>query len=201
MIRHFPLMLALVVSAGVARADDYCSLVVDLVGSFQPAIPVKVSVEEPNGRLLSVKAASGGMIRFCDLGILPVTIRVVDSNECNPVTIQNVRLYFGASRRVTVAYDSAACSGEEPPLLSACVLLLRFFDDEGRTLPAVDISSPSFARGQVSDQLGRVRVSLNRGERTQVTAHKSAFDDKTVELDCKSGIASERIVTLRRQRQ
>ena len=56
-------------------AQNKCSLVVRVLSPNGQRIEVPVSVQEKNGNI-EQKDQEGGDVRFCDLGILPVTVIV-----------------------------------------------------------------------------------------------------------------------------
>src|SRR5438128_4567871 len=77
-----------------AMAQDRCSLVVRVVDSDNKEVPgAHIKVTERNGRVVEATNRRGGT-RFCDLGILPVTI-TVGSKACNEVTVRNAPLDWG----------------------------------------------------------------------------------------------------------
>ena len=76
-----------------ALAADYCSLVVRVVSPEGDRPEVLVSVREKDGRLIAPDPTSGD-VRFCDLGMRPVTVRVGADDTCNQVTVANVPLWW-----------------------------------------------------------------------------------------------------------
>src|SRR5262245_1155582 len=94
------LLLALELNLG---AQEVCSLIVEIVDpSGRPVSGVPVVLEEQNGRV-EPTTVEGGVARFCDLGVLHVTVKVGRPSSCNYTVVQNVPLTWGMSRNLKVA--------------------------------------------------------------------------------------------------
>src|SRR5580704_15981473 len=78
-----------ILSLGTASAQERCSLIVRVVSPDGRRPEVPISVREKGGRV-EEKEQEDTDVRFCDLGILPVTVTVGSSGLCNQVTVHNV---------------------------------------------------------------------------------------------------------------
>lgn len=66
---------ALFVFAATLNGKDHCPLVVKVVGSDGRYVIATVKVEEHDGRTIETESETG-IVRFCDLDILPLTVAV-----------------------------------------------------------------------------------------------------------------------------
>jgi hypothetical protein len=195
-IRHARLLLFLV--AVTASARDFCSLTVRVANAagYKPT-GLSVALVESNGRT-EAATTKDGEVRFCDLGISPVTLTIGEGDRCNEVVIRNLALNWDTDRVLNVIYDREYCHGDE--LQSAgCLFLLRFVNEQGRAVGPVRFAPPiGRARSVQSDGYGRAIVTLQPGETRTFSGSLSGFGTEKVELQCSGGgLKRERIVTLR----
>jgi hypothetical protein len=102
------LQSALIFSANSAFAADYCSLVVRVLspdGKHEEAI---VAVEEKNGRRIE-RDPTAEDVRFCDLGVEPVAVKVGSDGTCNQVVVREVPLAWREQYLLMVTYDTRPC--------------------------------------------------------------------------------------------
>src|ERR1700722_16587878 len=96
------------------RAADFCSLAVSVIDPSGQEVEAPVTVEERDGTTQRSENKPGG-VRFCNLGINPVTVTVGGSN-CNQVIVRDAALQWGATSKVSVIYDRKACLVDNPPV-------------------------------------------------------------------------------------
>lgn len=174
---------------------DYCSLVVRVLDRQGEDTEAWVTVEERDGRRLREENAPGGL-RFCDLGILPVTVMVGDP-ACNQVIVRNVPLEWRQTRELRILYDREPCLIDRPPV-AACRILYRFADPGGNWVKGVslrvDSPYPEELRG---DSFGRVLVRIAAGEELRAQAMADGYRAAELRLACTPEVSSvERKVTL-----
>src|SRR5581483_3568046 len=73
-----------------ASANSFCSLTIHVTNpdGYKPT-GVPAGVVERNGRSES-GVTRDGEVRFCDLGMNPVMVRIGEQNQCNEVIVRNV---------------------------------------------------------------------------------------------------------------
>jgi len=196
----WPIVLSflLVPAVGMAQGNDYCSLVVKLIDSTgaEDSSRQLITVTEMNGRTTSMENRAGG-VSFCDLGILPVTIRVSKSLYCRDITLSNVGMNFGETTTIKIMADNPLCSNVDLAPTPWCRVLLRFKDEEdkwisGITLkpvpPAIDFRdvyplhrANAFPQ---SDHAGRILVGIEQKAELRATATRDGYMPQTIELPC-----------------
>lgn len=193
-IRRAGLFLFLV--AASAAAKDYCSLTVQVANAhgYKPT-GVSVSLVEVNGRV-ETGATKDGEVRFCDLGMSPVTLTIGERDRCNEVVVRNVALSWDTERVVNVVYDREYCNGDELQA-QGCSILLRFVDEQGKPVPDVQFAAPTGRLRSVhSDAYGRALVGLQLGETVIANARSVSHIGEQIELKCAISSKRELIVTL-----
>jgi len=193
-------LLVLMVGCVGAWAQDYCSLIVQVVdpsGNAASGVPVKV--EEANGRVVS-GTAERGVARFCDLGVLPVAISVGFPAACNEAIVRNVPLGWSLTRTVKIVFDRAPCLVDGPPPILLCALLLRFNDEKGEWVAGVGFK-PRIERypNLQSDSYGRAIVRMGKGEEIHAATDKLGYLPGVIDLKCSNSLLErERTITLRK---
>src|SRR5947208_15002194 len=82
-------LFAVLSSLQGAIAADYCSLAVRVLSpDNRRPVEVPVSVREKSGRVVE-KETTTEDVKFCDLGISPVTV-TVGNDTCNQVVVRDV---------------------------------------------------------------------------------------------------------------
>jgi hypothetical protein len=142
----------------IAYAEDACSLRVRVLSPDGQRPEAPVEVIEASGRAED-KEQGNSDVEFCDLGILPVTVKVGSSGLCNGVTVRDVPVSWDQTYLLTVTYDPSACAiwHRPPPPVAACEFLLRITDSNGRWIPGAPVTFPDPQLGEMkADQFGRV---------------------------------------------
>lgn len=187
---------------GVVRieAQDYCSLVVQVVNpAGTPVDRIPVTVEERDGRVES-GSTEGGEMRFCGLGVSPVTVTVGASHRCNYTIVGNVPLAWMVTRKLKIVFDQTVCQVDEPPPILLCAVLFRFVDQDGKRIAGVEFSPllPRFPDLK-SDVFGRAMVRMANREEFQASAVKPGFAPEPIDVKCSSNLTDrERTIVLRK---
>lgn len=195
-MHRFVLLITLALAS--AAAQDYCSLIVQVVDpNGNPISGVSVALQEATGRVESA-TAENGEARFCDLGVLGVAVSVGSSSGCQTV-VRNLPLDWQLTRRIKMMYDRAPCLVDGPSPVLLCSLLLRFTDGSGRWISGVGFN-PGVPRSPNlrSDSYGRAMVRMANREELHVTTAKEGYLPEVIDLQCSSNLGRERIVTLRK---
>lgn len=177
---------------------DYCSLVVKVLNREGQETEAWVTVEERDGRRLREENAPGGL-RFCDLGILPVTVMVGDP-ACNQVIVRNVPLEWQQTRELRILYDREPCLIDRPPS-PVCEFVLRFANAEGNWVKGVSLTVKGgpHERQIAGDTFGRIHVAVPIREERLVVATANGYQAEELRLPCTpENLLTERKITLRR---
>jgi hypothetical protein len=190
----------LILSALSAHAQDICSLVVRAVTPDGRRVGAPISVTEMSGRTED-RDPSEEDARFCDLGILPVTVNVGSEGLCNQVTVRNVPVDPENTYLLQVTYDPLACRERPaPPPIPICSILFRVADRTGKWIPGAEIAVASPGGDHlVTDQFGRALFFAERG--TEVIGSAAAEGYKTSSFHWRCSILKlkhEEVITLSR---
>jgi hypothetical protein len=118
----------LILGGSLVRSQDGCSLVVRAVLPDGRRVEAPISVEEMNGRTEAAYQKDAD-VRFCDLGILPIIVKVGSDCLCNRVTVHNVPTDPKDTYLLQVTYDPLACGERPAPApIPVCVVLFRVAD-------------------------------------------------------------------------
>jgi len=192
-----------------AKAAGYCSLSVRVLSPEQwRQEEVLVSVRENSGRIIK-KWTTSEDVKFCDLGIMPVTV-TVGRDTCNNQTIvKDVRLSWDKQYVLTVTYDLQSCF-DGPRFIAnpfpRCVELFRIADMAGNWIENALIqfnpsglktqktdndylniviqNAPLRYKAQKTDNAGRVRLMMEAGEKVKGTISAEGYQSKTFSLSC-----------------
>jgi hypothetical protein len=122
-------------------------------------------------------------VKFCDLGIVPVTVMVGDP-ACNQVIVRNVPLEWQQTRELRILYEREPCLIDRPPV-AACSILYRFADPGGKWIRGISVQvdrpRPEKLRGDV---FGRVLVSIAADEELRAFAAAHGFLPAELRLSC-----------------
>ena len=174
-------LILLVSYSAVGESHGTCSLAVGvhLPDGRRPGVPI--SVVEESGRVEDKWQEPGaGDVRFCDLGILPVTVIVGSSGMCHQTTIRNVRLFWQETYRLVVTYDPLACP--ETVRLPNCRVLFRVQDPLGNWIPGahVSISSPVETK-EMTDAYGRASTVIRTGTHLRGEVDAAGFSSAQID--------------------
>lgn len=161
---------------------DYCSLVVKVIDRQGRDTEAWVTVEERDGRRLREENAPGG-VRFCDLGILPVTVMVGDP-ACNQVIVRNVPLEWQETRELRILYEREPCLVDRAPV-AACGILYRFADPGGNWIRGVSVTVESPRPEKLEgDSFGRVLLRIVAEEELRALAAAEGYRPAELRLTC-----------------
>jgi hypothetical protein len=182
-------------AASALAGQDYCSLSVRVLTPDGRRPQVSVSVQEANGRVVE-KEQRARDVRFCDLGGLPVTVKVGGADTCNQVVVRDVPIAWNEPYLLRVTYDPGPCLlCPPPPPTPMCRVVFRIADDAGGWAhgATVSISHPTATR-KAADSFGRASYVVKRGE--QVRGSVDARDKLAVfDFTCAQPVHEE-FVTL-----
>jgi hypothetical protein len=193
------LQLVLFLAVITAPAQDFCSLTVRVANpdGYKPT-GVPVILVESNGRV-EPGTTKNGEVKFCDLGLSPVTVTVGGSDRCGELAVRNVAVNWGTERVLKVIYDHAYCNGDEIQN-AGCLDLLRFVDELARPVAGVHLEAATGVAHEVqSDGYGRAMVKLQSGETAVLNARSPGHKPETVELTCSGTSKREVMVSLHRE--
>lgn len=142
------------------RAQDRCSLIVRVLSpdGRRPKAPVSVIQEDRRVEELEQDSAE---VRFCGLGILPVTVTVGSGGMCGQVIVRDVPVAWNRTYLLHVTYDPGACRERVPPPEPACEVLFRVRSATGAPVPGAVISLASpISKPLVGDRFGRADIIL-----------------------------------------
>ncbi len=174
--------MAIVLLTLAGRAEEYCSLIVKPVDPAGWEVAAEVTVEQQGGRRLekeNITQYTPGGLRFCDLGLSPVTVTV--ETGCSHVVIRNVKLTWGETRTIPVyAYR---CLPDEIP--QTCKFLLRFVDSEYKTIKGVSFKMRAPREETIEgDDFGRIFVELWFDRELVGTGIASWYNPLELRLQC-----------------
>ncbi len=168
-----------------ALAADYCSLVVRVVSPDGRRPFAIVSVLEKNGRLTE-RDPTPEDVRFCDLGIGPVTVKVGADGTCNQVVVKDVPLMWQEQYLLTVTYDLEPCLEDPPPApVPVCQVLFRISDSKGNWLEKASIHFQGSGSAPLeTDRAGRALRLLKAGDRVTGAVESRGYVSKTFSVSC-----------------
>ena len=209
------LLVLLIPALSIAQGNDYCSLVVKLTDSTggDDSSRQVIAVTEKNGRTLSMENRAG-RVSFCDLGIVPVTIKVTKP-YCNDITVNNVGLKFGETTTIKIlSYDGRCLNvGKVSVDFAAapwCTVLLRIKDDEDKWISGVTLKPfpPAMDFGDIdprrranpfsqSDRAGRILVLIDLKGEFRAIATRDGYMPETIQVPCTADTYyTERVVSM-----
>jgi hypothetical protein len=157
---------------------------VKVVDPHGKEVEASVTVEEHDGRKIERENRPGG-VRFCDLGITPVTV-TVGHPACNQVVVRNVGLMWGKTSNISVIYDRKPCLIDTPPV-AACQFLLRFVNLERRPINGVslEIQKP-YGETRRADKFGRALVRIAARQELVAVAVAQGYRPTDTKIPCTS---------------
>jgi len=184
------ILMLLGCAAVPTAAQSYCSLQVRVIDEQGRPVPnVMVRVLEDEERLQQNERHSG-VVRFCDLGVGPVQVRVGGSG-CRIVSIESVPLEWGKTVSQTVVYDGSTCNIDRIEIPAGiCSIIFRFVTEDRKPIANVSLVPPARRTAPpISDSAGRMLVTLFPGETVQATATATGYTPAPIDQTC-SGNAS-----------
>jgi hypothetical protein len=166
-------------------AADYCSLAVRVLSpDNRRPVEVPVSVREKGGRVVE-KETTTEDVKFCDLGISPVTV-TVGNDTCNQVVVHDVPLDWNEQYLLNVTYDPEPCMPEQPPApVPVCRVLFRVSDSKGNWIEKASIHfRGSGLPPMETDRSGRALQVFNVGDRVTGTVDSRGFASKPFSVSC-----------------
>ena len=179
-------------------ADSYCSLSVRVLSPDGRRPRVPVSVEDSNGRVLDREQASGN-VRFCDLGIRPVTV-TVGLPGCNQVVVKDVPLTWKNPYLLTVTYDGSPCFRDyPPPPVPTCQILFRVSDVAGKWIQGATVQfDPGGPAQRATDDAGRAFVTSRLDQQIGGMVSATGYLPQPFSLTCRRGERiQEEVIKLR----
>lgn len=178
-------------------AKDFCSLIVKVRSPQGKEVEALVVVEEHDGRRIEQQNRLGGL-RFCDLGIMPVTV-TVGHPACNQVVVRNVPLDWGETTTLPITYDQEPCLIDSPPV-AACKFLFRFIDLQHNFVKGVSLKTQTpYEEVLKADEFGRLMMRIPAGQELLGATSSNGYSTAVVKISCTTeNERVERYVTLRK---
>lgn len=143
-----------------------------------------VSVKEQDGKTEELEQGNGD-VRFCGLGILPVTVTVGSGGMCNQEVIRDVPIAWHRTYILRVTYDPEACHERMPPPEPTCEILFRVRGPTGAPVPeaVVRLDSP-VVKSLVADEFGRADIVLKAPSHLAGSANAAGLKPSSFAFDC-----------------
>jgi hypothetical protein len=143
-----------------------------------------VFVTERSGRTVE-RDQEDEDVRFCDLGILPVGVKVGSDGTCNQVEIHDVPVSLKREYLLRITYDPEACPEPPPPPFPICRVLIRATDSTGAWVSGAEVTfgDASLAK-QKTDQYGRAQVVVKAGTRIEGSVAFNGGPETRFGFDC-----------------
>ena len=169
-------------------AQDRCSLVIRVLAPDGLRPEVTITVRERNGRT-EQKDQEDKDVRFCDLGILPVEVKVGSDGMCNAVTVRNVPVSLDDTFLLNVTYDPVPCM-EKPapplvPILPGPVPRVGFGWQVVARRIAIRLSGHSDLLK--TDRYGRASYVAKLGDEVRGSASREGGPAKDFDFKCTRG--------------
>jgi len=178
------LLGCIVLGASAISAQDTCSLAVRVLSPDGHRFEVSVTVREKNGRTIE-KDEEDKDVYFCDLGILPVEVKVGSDGMCSQTTIRDVPVFADRTYLLNVTYDPEACPETIPPPVPTCRIMFRISDARGKWIPGARVSASTPIKVQrETDANGRAQLLARRGSRVRGSVEANGFNQKRFDFRC-----------------
>ena len=194
-------MVLLLLTSTASSAADYCSLTVQVSdGHGNHPTGISVTVVEGNGRT-EAGVTKDGVAKFCDLGLSSVDITVGEADGCAEVVVRNVDMSWGVEKTVGVIHNRDYCNEDEIHAVG-CSTLLRFIDQDGKSIPDVRLDPPiGMDQNAHSDSHGRALITMRAGQSMKTQARSKGKRPESVEVGCNPPSSrKEVLVTLHDER-
>jgi hypothetical protein len=173
-----------------AAAEAYCAFRVRVAapsGALESGLPVAM-VRDNRTTLFEAATDSNGVARFCDAPVGAVDI-VVGVDLCGSVVVRQVKAEWPSTREIFVTYAKTFC--DHLGVAGDCHVLARIEDESGHPLAGARMEprgTPPNATSRVSDQFGRLFLSVKRGERVEGLIVKDGFEPTDFSRLCRDNI-------------
>ena len=178
------MLLAFSCIARAVSAQNHCPLAVRVLSPDGQRFEVPITVREQSGRVVE-EDQNLEDVRFCDLGILPVDVKVGSDGMCSQVTIHDVPVSLEKTYLLKVTYDPTACRETAPPPVPVCSILFRVSDRNANWIPGatLSISGPNSSQLK-TDLYGRAQFVARVGARVQGLANADGFQRAKFAFQC-----------------
>jgi hypothetical protein len=179
-----------------ARPQTYCALTVQVVAPNGRHPEASVEVLEKSGRKIEKDQPPGGVARFCDLGILPVTV-TVGLKDCE-VVVRDVYLKWREPYTLNVSYDPENCMDEAlPSSLPNCKFLIRVNDSKSEWISGAVLRFEDSQRSSITtDKWGRVFFVVRTGTELRGSVTADGFVSQDFSVGCYKVGTQEKYLTL-----
>jgi hypothetical protein len=176
--------------SSTALAQDFCAVTVHIQGpDRKPITSTWFELRDPSEKVVR-KAKTGPNLRLCDFGFGPHRL-TVGANECLPITISDLRVFFG--HPVTLDVTLNPCSyGDE--LGGGCLLYLRVADAKGDPISDINLSSATLRGTSHTDAYGRFQAHFKGS--LNITYSKPGFEAGTFQLQCRDNEEIDKDLTI-----
>lgn len=170
-------------AAGLLHAQDYCSLKVRVITPNGERPDVLVTVIE--GSRLIERYQGGSDVEFCDLGILPVMVKIGNRDDCNHVAVTNVPIEWKSPYLLVVTQDVEACPRDlPPPPTPTCRVLFRVSDLNAVWVGGAALKATRYPE-QLTDKYGRASLLIAAGEEIRGAVARPGFAITSFAATCK----------------
>src|SRR5271163_4724639 len=98
------LLGSFVLGTSAISAQETCSLAVRVLSPDGHRFEAPVTIREENGRTIEKDQEEDKDVYFCDLGILPVEVKVGSDGMCSQTTIRDVPVFADRTYLLNVTY-------------------------------------------------------------------------------------------------
>ncbi len=145
-------------------------------------------MSEQNGRTVT-KFQRSQDVRFCDLGILPVTVKVGADQSCNQVVVNDVPLAWQENHHLKVTYDPCPERARRLPT-PECDILFRVTDMARNWIAGASVQiQPSGVKAETDDS-GRALLGTKLGD-IDATISAPGYLTQTFKRSCTIEKAAE----------
>jgi hypothetical protein len=183
--RQIAVLGVILAFTGLMEAKEFCSLVVQLHDRGGSAVETRVNVQDSAGRAVSTQV-EGTEARFCNLGILPVTVTVGKEVSCNQVVVKNVPLRWGTTSTLDLIYDRAPCLQDlAPPPKPVCEIMFRIGRSDCKPVSSalIRLEKPN-AESVAADPFGRVHIWAEHGTSIRGTVVAQGYEAAYIDTPC-----------------
>lgn len=187
--RHACLLIGLAGAMRLGAAENtYCSLVVRVLDPHGRRVETPVAVIDSSGRVIE-KMQEKSDVRFCDLGIAPVTVRAGFPRGCNDIQISDVPLTWGKTYLLRITQDYGPCFQHAPPPPEPiCDVLVRVMGERGSWLSTAQIrTSEPRAISRDTDGHGRALFVIRQSATLKAEVSAAGYSAKQVSCRCSIG--------------